>query len=333
LPITDKQEALMPGGRLTHEDRAAIAAGLAAGLGYAEIARRLDRPTSTITREVARNGGPAGYRADQAAKATSTRARRRKPAPVSIAPETDDRTREFEDRFTEIMVQSGLSRMASRVLTSLYLTDSGSLTSAELVQRLRVSPASISKAIGYLEALGLVVRERDATARRERYVVDDDTWARSWSASIRTNALWADLARQGVQIFGADTMTGVRLNDIAEFLDRLYHFRAGDGRTPVADDALTALAALVHAATPLGADELATALGWSRDRVAKALQEAEEHPDVADPVALRRTGSGAYAVTARLSRLTAAQREALDSNPVGTGPLRSRIRGGADLSG
>ncbi|NUT46387.1 MAG: helix-turn-helix domain-containing protein, partial [Saccharothrix sp.] len=51
----------MPGGRLTDEDRRDIAAGLALGLGYAEIARRLGRPTSTVTREVIRNGGPGDY--------------------------------------------------------------------------------------------------------------------------------------------------------------------------------------------------------------------------------------------------------------------------------
>ena len=53
----------MPGGRLTQQERQQIAHGLAADLAYAEIARRLERPTSTITREVMRNGGPAAYRA------------------------------------------------------------------------------------------------------------------------------------------------------------------------------------------------------------------------------------------------------------------------------
>lgn len=48
----------MPGGRLTQQERQQIALGLGDGLAYAEIARRLDRPTSTITREVMRNGGP-----------------------------------------------------------------------------------------------------------------------------------------------------------------------------------------------------------------------------------------------------------------------------------
>ena len=70
----------MPGGRLTQQERQQIALGLADGLAYAEIARRLDRPTSTITREVMRNGGPTAYRADLAHRATEHRAHRRRQA-------------------------------------------------------------------------------------------------------------------------------------------------------------------------------------------------------------------------------------------------------------
>ncbi|PLW74614.1 MarR family transcriptional regulator, partial [Streptomyces sp. DJ] len=60
----------MPGGRLTQQERRRIAAGLAEGLPYAEIARRLGRPTSTVSREVGRNGGPGGYRPQQAHQET-----------------------------------------------------------------------------------------------------------------------------------------------------------------------------------------------------------------------------------------------------------------------
>lgn len=70
----------MPGGRLTQQERQQIALGLADGLAYAEIARRLDRPTSTVTREVMRNGGPTSYRADLAHRATEHRTHRRRPA-------------------------------------------------------------------------------------------------------------------------------------------------------------------------------------------------------------------------------------------------------------
>src|SRR5258708_36870262 len=76
----------MPGGRLTEQDRQRVASGLAEGLGYAEIARQLGRPTSTISREVARNGGPPGYQADRAPEATGRRARRPKSAPPPQPP-------------------------------------------------------------------------------------------------------------------------------------------------------------------------------------------------------------------------------------------------------
>src|SRR6516225_10510337 len=84
---TNRRGAQMPGGRLTQEDRRQIAAWLADGLSHAEIGRRLSRPTSTITREVNRNRGPAGYQADQAQRSTRQRARRRNttPRPAVVA--------------------------------------------------------------------------------------------------------------------------------------------------------------------------------------------------------------------------------------------------------
>src|SRR3954453_6323914 len=137
-------------------------------MAYGEIARRLDRPTSTITREVMRNGGPTSYRADLAHRATERRAhRRRQAAPRgSQAPEQThgrdaEAVREYEEMFATLFMQQGLPKMTARVLASLYTTDTGSLTAPELVQRLQVSPASVSKAITLLESLGLIRRERD----------------------------------------------------------------------------------------------------------------------------------------------------------------------------
>ncbi|GII60859.1 hypothetical protein Skr01_09440 [Sphaerisporangium krabiense] len=85
----------MPGGRLTQEDRRTIAAGLAEGLTYTQIASRLRRVAAD----------PHG----------------RDPA----------LTRALEDRFVALLTRSGLSRMTAGVLTFLYLTDSGALTAAE----------------------------------------------------------------------------------------------------------------------------------------------------------------------------------------------------------
>ncbi|MBA2807627.1 helix-turn-helix domain-containing protein [Streptomyces sp. KM273126] len=215
----------MPGGRLTQQERQQIALGLADGLAYAEIARRLDRPTSTITREVMRNGGPTAYRADLAHRATERRAHRRRQAaprgpeaPPQAYGRDPEAVREYEETFTTAMMQSGAPKMMSRVLACLYTSDTGSLTASELVQRLQVSPASISKAISFLESQGFVRRERDER-RRERYVVDDDIWYQSMMASARSIAQIVEIARQGVGILGPGTPAATRLENTARFLD------------------------------------------------------------------------------------------------------------------
>jgi DNA-binding transcriptional regulator GbsR (MarR family) len=211
----------MPGGRLTLVERQQVAVGLADRLSYAEIARRLGRPTSTVSRDVARNGGPADYRAEAADQATRGRARRTTPHPPGAsAPSGRDAAavREVEERFTALIVRTGLSRMTARVLACLYTADSGSHTAAELVQRLRVSPASVSKAIGELEAQQLVRREPDPHRRRDRYVIDGDLWYQSWLASARMNAALADTARYGAEVLGTATPAGARLDDMSRFL-------------------------------------------------------------------------------------------------------------------
>ena len=215
----------MPGGRLTQQERRQIALGLADGLAYAEIARGLERPTSTITREVMRNGGPTAYRADLAHRATERRAHRRRQAaptglgtPARLPGRDDEAVREYEETFTALFTQQGLPKMTSRVLTSLFISDAGSLTASELVQRLQVSPASVSKAIGFLEGQGLVRRERDER-RRDRYVVDADIWYQSTIASARGIAQVAETARQGVAVLGRDTPAAGRLENIARFSD------------------------------------------------------------------------------------------------------------------
>ncbi|MCX3060220.1 helix-turn-helix domain-containing protein [Streptomyces beihaiensis] len=215
----------MPGGRLTQSERQQIAMGLADGLAYAEIARRLERPTSTVTREVMRNGGPTGYRADLAHRATERRAhRRRRPTPrhANTLPQPYGRdieaVREFEETLTTVFIQTGTPTMMARVMACLLVSDSASLTAAELVERLQVSPASVSKAIAFLESQNLVRRERDE-GRRERYVMDSGVMYESMMASARGTAQVAATTRQGVAVLGPATPAGTRLENIARFMD------------------------------------------------------------------------------------------------------------------
>ncbi|MFG2887511.1 MarR family transcriptional regulator [Streptomyces sp. NPDC048297] len=215
----------MPGGRLTQQERRQIALGLADGLAYAEIARGLERPTSTVTREVMRNGGPTAYRADLAHRATEHRAHRRRqaaPREAKAAPQAhgrdDEAVRAYEETFTAVFMQSGLPRMTARALACLYTTDEGSLTASELVQRLQVSPASVSKAVAFLESQGLIRRERDER-RRERYIVDDDVMYQSTMAGARATAQLGEIARQGVRILGSGSPAATRLENIARFVE------------------------------------------------------------------------------------------------------------------
>ncbi|MEU4233530.1 helix-turn-helix domain-containing protein [Nonomuraea sp. NPDC026600] len=215
----------MPGGRLTDEDRQHIAAGLADGLGYAEIGRRLGRPASTIMREVTRNGGPDDYGADRAHEATRHRARRHKQAQPPAPPIPDSghgrdpqAVHDFAESFTDLLVQQGLPRMEARVLAVLYVTDSGALTAADLVQRLRVSPASISHAVAFLEQQGMLKRERVPGARRERYVIDDEMWLPSLLASLQMNDALVAASQRGAEILGATTPAGARFESSAELL-------------------------------------------------------------------------------------------------------------------
>jgi IS30 family transposase len=72
--------------RLSLHEREEISRGLAGGESLRSIARRLGRASSTISREVASNGGPRRYRACRADTAAVKRMRRPKRAKLAACP-------------------------------------------------------------------------------------------------------------------------------------------------------------------------------------------------------------------------------------------------------
>jgi IS30 family transposase len=79
-----RSQPWQPGpGRLTLADREEISLGVRAGDSFTAIATRLGRAVSTISREVAGNGGRTDYRAWRAHQQARERARRPKPAKLS----------------------------------------------------------------------------------------------------------------------------------------------------------------------------------------------------------------------------------------------------------
>ncbi|KUL52901.1 MULTISPECIES: GbsR/MarR family transcriptional regulator [unclassified Streptomyces] len=208
----------MPGGRLSQQERQRIGAGLADGLSYAEIARRLERPTSTISREVSRNGGPGGYRPHQAHQVAVERARRGTPAHLHADRPSHGTT---EDEMVELAVRSGMPRMTARVHVDLLMAEDGRRTAAELVRRLKVSPASVSVAVNFLVRHGYVRRERDPQRRRDVYVVDDEAWYHSIAISARQTLESARAAMAAAETLGPDTPVGQRLLKAGTFLERV----------------------------------------------------------------------------------------------------------------
>lgn len=73
-------------GQLTLAEREEISRGLAQGCSKREIARRLDRAVSTVSREVARNGGQEAYRAGAAEQRAWDQGRRPKRCKLACRP-------------------------------------------------------------------------------------------------------------------------------------------------------------------------------------------------------------------------------------------------------
>ncbi|MFI7130338.1 helix-turn-helix domain-containing protein [Nonomuraea sp. NPDC050153] len=203
---------------MTQQDRQRIAVGLTDGLSCREIARRLDRPTSTITREIARNGGPAAYRPQQAHQATLQRARRGTPAPPHAATPP---VATMEQEIIEMAVRAGMPRTAARVHHDLALSEEGRRTAAELTRRLKASPASVSVAVNFLVQQGFVRRERDPQRRRDIYAIDDDAWYHAIMISERQTLHTARATMEAAETYGLDSPIGRRLAKTAAYLERV----------------------------------------------------------------------------------------------------------------
>ncbi|MEU8898900.1 MarR family transcriptional regulator [Nocardia sp. NPDC048505] len=204
---------------MTRSDRGRIADGLARGLDHAEIGRRLGRPTSTISREIARNGGPGRYSAELAHLATRHRARRI-PRRIASAP-TPEVSPALLAELTDALVGTGVPRTAAGVMACLLTSETASATAAELARRLHVSAPTVSQAVRLLEEQGMLVRGRDGDSRRQRYFLGDDAGFSTILASVRANQHLADTVRRGAGALGTGTAAGERLETAADLLEQI----------------------------------------------------------------------------------------------------------------
>lgn len=133
----------------------------------------------------------------------------------------------FVERFAAQLVEAGVPRMPARVFAALLASDTGTLTSAELGELLRISPAAVSGAVRYLSQVHLVSREREPGSRRERYRVHSDQWYEALTSREAIIKRWEDALREGIASLGPETPAGRRLTDTLEFFEFIEDDLAG----------------------------------------------------------------------------------------------------------
>jgi len=122
------------------------------------------------------------------------------------------------ERIAAALAQAGLARLPSRVFAALLVDDDGRMTSAELGSALGVSPAGVSGAVGYLEQLGMLRRERVRGSRKDVYVVDDDAWHQTM---MRHDQIYGPIKASldhAVSMLGPDAPSHRRLALTRDFL-------------------------------------------------------------------------------------------------------------------
>jgi len=138
--------------RLTDDEREEISRGLAADETLTAIAKRLERPTSTISRDVGSNGGRAAYRAQVASKRAKRSAASRHRGQYKL-----DKHAELLEYVTEHLTTRWSPNQIARTLHKEYPDD----------ETMRISPEAIYEYI-YVLPRGELKRTLVKGLRQER---------------------------------------------------------------------------------------------------------------------------------------------------------------------
>ncbi|MEU2792512.1 MarR family transcriptional regulator [Streptomyces sp. NPDC007100] len=125
----------------------------------------------------------------------------------------------FVERFAAELTEAGMQRMAARVFAALLASDSGALTSADLSERLQISPAAVSGAIRYLVQVGMVRREREPGTRRDRYRLQNELWYETLGKRDHMLTRWEGVLREGAKSLGPGTPAGARVAETVAFFE------------------------------------------------------------------------------------------------------------------
>ncbi|WP_030957893.1 GbsR/MarR family transcriptional regulator [Streptomyces sp. NRRL S-378] len=140
--------------------------------------------------------------------------------PADAAPGRDEgAVSRFVERFAAQLTEAGMQRMAARVFAQLLASDGGAMTSAELGEALRISPAAVSGAVSYLTQVNMVSREREPGSRRDRYVLHNELWYETFTRRDQVLTQWEKTLREGADGLGVHSPAGARVAETAAFFE------------------------------------------------------------------------------------------------------------------
>jgi DNA-binding transcriptional regulator GbsR (MarR family) len=130
----------------------------------------------------------------------------------------DSHQARFVERMGGALCSAGLARLPARIFAAVLVDDDGRMTAAELADQLRVSPASVSGAVRYLDGVGMVRREREPGSRRDIFVVDEDSWSAMLSQADQIYGPMIAAIDRALRDLPADHPATRRLRTSREFM-------------------------------------------------------------------------------------------------------------------
>jgi DNA-binding transcriptional regulator GbsR (MarR family) len=110
-----------------------------------------------------------------------------------------DKKQQFVEEMGLYLEQTGLPRMAGRIVGWLLICHPPEQTQPDLVEALQASKSSISTALRTLLQYNLVQRAIIPGERRDYYRIAPDLWVQSWQARMSYLAALRQLSEKGLQ--------------------------------------------------------------------------------------------------------------------------------------
>jgi DNA-binding transcriptional regulator GbsR (MarR family) len=183
-------------------------------------------------RQIKTAAGPAAQ-ADTASRPEANGEREAEPqpsggaAPASASGRDPAEVRDFIERFTGQLTQTGFPRTPARIFVALLTSDSRRLTAAELADLLQTSPASVSGGVRYLLQVGLIAAQGEPGSRRQHYLMSERVWQDIVRLRDRQFTRWAMELREGIKVLGPGSPAGVRMADTVRYFEFISGEMAG----------------------------------------------------------------------------------------------------------